>query len=162
MLQNRSENLKMSDASAKVWLSMGFYNDFRNAHTKSTIKVHTFGVKGTRGPIHSIKTEVRRTHVRHTRRRARFWPKKALNASGARGHVLNLEKHSVWAKWVPGNPRTKTAGSGQGTSRRGAAMTDSLTPTPLKLFNPKPWLKKSFVPPNFPFCIFCGRSKKTF
>ena len=45
MLQNCSEKLKMSDVSAQFELSMGFYSDFQIVHTKSAIKVQSFGVK---------------------------------------------------------------------------------------------------------------------
>ena len=45
MQQNRSEKLKMSDVSAQFGLSIGFYSDFQIVHTKSAIKVQSFGVK---------------------------------------------------------------------------------------------------------------------
>ena len=110
----------------------GLLQRFSKGPRKTYYKPADFCTRGRQGPIHSRKTEVWRTHVRQTRRRARVWAKNALNASRPRGHAINLEKRSVWATWVPGVPDWKTAGSGPHQRAR-AAMTVVWQPNSLKL-----------------------------
>ena len=91
-------NPKVRQESTKIALMIVFYSVFRMSkigNVPKHEKEKSFARNWLQSAIRSIKTEVWRTRVRHTRRRARFRAKNALNAAGAGGHTWKPEKRSV-------------------------------------------------------------------
>ena len=93
--------------------------------------MHTFGVKGDQGPIHSIKTEVWRTLVAKPEEEHEFGPKTFLMRTG-QGDTHGTSKNVAFERnesqpCLRAKPRVTAR-----VPHTGAARTDSLKPNSLK------------------------------